>query len=89
MKRKFSSLPEAGFYVWIDVSRLGESGEVVKRLIRDAKVSSNDGSFYGDCGRGYIRLITGCFWNDEDCFAALRRMAEVFTEMAAERGISE
>ncbi len=82
-------LPEAGFFLWLDVGALGESGEIVRRLVSEAKVSTNDGAFYGDCGKGHLRVITGCFWEDGDCFAALERMAALFRRIAKEKGIGK
>lgn len=75
-------LPEAGFYLWIDVSGLGDSSQIVNYLIHEAKVSTNDGKFYGAQGDGYIRLIDGCFWENKDCFAALDRVAEALQKLA-------
>lgn len=82
-------MPEAGFYVWIDVSGLGDSSDIVNVLVEKARVSANDGKFYGNQGNGYIRLIDGCFWNDEDSFAAMNRMAEAFRKIADEKGVSK
>ena len=78
-------MPEAGFYIWIDVSGLGDSSEITAYLASEAKVSLNDGKFYGKQGNGYLRLIDGCFWNDEDCYAAMDRMAEAFRKLAEKK----
>lgn len=75
-------LPEAGFYLWINVKELGDSSDIVKYLEREAKVSVNDGKFYGTQGSGYLRLILGTFWKDEDCCAAIDRIAEAFRKIA-------
>ncbi len=80
-------LPEAGFFAWVNVSALGDSGTVVRRLVEEAKVSTNDGAFYGEGGKGHIRIIIGCFGEDADSFAAIDRMAELFEKMAAEKGL--
>ena len=82
-------MPEAGFFVWINVSKLGDSTEITSYLAKEAKVSLNDGKFYGDQGKGHLRLIDGCYWNDEDSFAAMDRMAAAFRKLAAEKGITE
>ena len=81
------AMPEAGFYAWIDVSGLGDSTEITAYLAQEALVSLNDGKFYGTQGNGYLRLIYGCFWNDEDSFAAMDRMAAAFRKLAKEKGI--
>lgn len=80
-------LPEAGFYFWINVKQLGESSEIVDYLIQEAKVNCNDGKFYGVQGDGYLRVIFAVFADDQDCFAALERMAYAFRKKAKEKGI--
>ena len=80
-------LPEAGFYAWIDIHRLGTSAAMTRLMAEEALVSLNDGSFYGSQGEGYLRVILACFKKDEDCFAALDRMAEEFRKVAKEKGL--
>lgn len=80
-------MPEAGFFVWIDVSLLGDSSEIVSYLISEARVSVNDGKFYGEQGNGHLRLIDGCYWYDEDSFAAMDRMAMAFQKLAEKKGL--
>ena len=70
------NLPEAGFYSWIDVSGLGPSSDIASYLIREAKVSCNDGCHYGNQGVGHLRLIHGCLWSDEACFDVIKRTAD-------------
>lgn len=82
-------MPEAGFYFWINVKKLGSSADVVNYLVKEALVNCNDGKFYGSQGDGYIRVIFAVFAKDEDCYAALDRMAEAFRKLAGERGITE
>ncbi len=80
-------MPEAGFFVWIDVSQLGDSSEITQLLVEEARVSVNDGKFYGDMGNGHFRLIDGCFWDDADSYAAMDRMAETFRKLAHKKGL--
>ena len=80
-------MPEATFVVWVNVSGLGTSTEIVKYLVEEAKVNVNDGKFYGDQGKGHIRLVAGCYWNDEDAYAAMDRMAEAFRKLAKKKGL--
>ena len=80
-------LPESGFSIWIDISGLGTSTEVAAYLVEEAKVSLNDGKFYGDQGKGCLRLVDGCFWDDKDSFAAMDRMAAAFRKLAAQKGL--
>lgn len=69
-------MPESGFYCWIDVSRLGDSTEIMEYLVKEARVAVNDGKAYGTLGAGHLRIIHGCLGSDEEAVAALHRMAE-------------
>lgn len=75
-------MPEAGFYSWINVSKLGDSSEIVRYLAQEALVNCNDGKYYGEQGNGHLRLIHGAFWNDDDCFAAIDRMVAALKRLA-------
>lgn len=81
-------MPEATFCIWVNVSKLGTSTEITKYLIDEAKVNVNDGKFYGSMGEGHLRVVTGCFWDDKDCFDALDRMADAFRKLGKEKGIA-
>ena len=81
-------MPESGFFVWIDISKLGDSSEITAYLAKEALVSLNDGKFYGDMGNGHLRLIAGCFWDDKDSFAAMDRMAAAFRKLAEKKGLA-
>ena len=78
-------MPEAGFFLWIDVSALGDSTEITSYLVREARVSVNDGKFYGTQGAGHLRLISGAFWEDRDAFEAMERMAEALRQYPKEK----
>lgn len=80
-------MPEATFCIWINISGLGTSTEITKYLIEEARVNVNDGKFYGTMGQGHLRVVTGCFWNDSDCFAALDRMADALHRLAEKKHI--
>lgn len=77
-------MPESGFIAWIDVSALGDSGEIVSYLIREAKVACNDGSAYGRQGAGYLRLIIGCYWDDRKAMDAIDRMCAALRKLSRE-----
>ena len=80
-------MPESGFMAWIDVSRLGDSSDIVSYLIREAKVACNDGKAYGKMGSGHLRLVIGCYWDDEKAISAIDRMCEALKKLAVEKGI--
>ncbi len=53
--------PEASFLVWLDCRSLGmEQDQLVKMFINRAHLALNDGSMFGDEGRGYMRLNVAC-----------------------------
>jgi aspartate/methionine/tyrosine aminotransferase len=76
---------ESGILTWIDVSRLGTSEEVVAYLLEHAKVLVNSGSAYGEQGKGFIRVVTGCFAEDSRAKEVFLRMATALTAMYGER----
>lgn len=80
-------LPESGILSWLNVSRLGTDAEVAARLREDAKIMVNEGSPYGQQGRGHIRIVTACFARDEDARERLLRIRQVLQTMAAEKGL--
>lgn len=52
--------PESSFLLWLDFSKTGLSHEQVKeKLINEAKVGLNDGTTFGECGRGFFRMNVG------------------------------
>ncbi|WP_071442062.1 pyridoxal phosphate-dependent aminotransferase [Traorella massiliensis] len=64
-------LPESGFLGWIDVSKIGNSSEIVSYLIREAKVSVNDGINYGIGGEGHLRIVLGVYKDNDKVINAL------------------
>jgi len=69
------ALPESGFFSWLDVSALGDSTEVMKYLIREARVAVNDGKNYGSLGNGWIRIVHGCLADDQEAMDSIKRVA--------------
>ncbi len=80
-------LPESGFLAWDDVSELGDSSTICKRLVDEAKVAVNDGVNYGPGGEGHIRIVLGVYRDNEVVVEALERMAQVLNKIALEKGI--
>jgi aspartate/methionine/tyrosine aminotransferase len=71
----FLDLPESAFLCWIDVSALGTSAEIVEYLIEEAGVYVNDGTAYGEQGRGFIRIVFGCLRDDRRLYDAFEKIA--------------
>jgi len=80
-------MSESGIVSWLNVRALGSSAEVAARLEMDARIMVNDGSFYGSHGEGYLRIVTGCFLEDEDACRRFERIRSVLSAMAQEKGI--
>jgi len=78
---------ESGFLSWVDVSQLGTEGEIVDYLVREAKVSVNVGTPYGEQGRGHIRVVHGVLGDENDLRDALTRMRKALFKRAEERGL--
>ena len=51
---------EATYLMWLDCSALGFTQDELLARIRAAHVKVNDGLFFGEQGRGFIRLNIGC-----------------------------
>ena len=51
---------EATYLMWLDCSALDLSQEELMERILAAHVKVNDGLFFGEAGRGFIRLNIGC-----------------------------
>lgn len=73
------ALPESGFLGWIDVSALGDSGQITQYLVQKARVSLNDGANYGPGGQGHLRIVLGVYRDNEKVFAALERIRDALT----------
>lgn len=69
-------LPESGFLCWVDVSKIGSSTEIVSWLVKEAKVSVNDGINYGCGGEGHLRIVLGVYKDTNTVKEALERIKE-------------
>ena len=66
---------EATYLMWLDCSALGFTQDELLARIRAAHVKVNDGLFFGEQGRGFIRLNIGC--PRSQILVALERLATV------------
>ena len=66
--------PESGFLCWLDVSKIGDSTTIVNYLLKEAKVSVNDGKNYGEGGYGHIRIVLGVYKDNQKVIDALNRI---------------
>jgi aspartate/methionine/tyrosine aminotransferase len=72
---------ESGILTWMDISDLGTSEEVVSYLLENANVLVNAGTPYGEQGKGFIRVVTSCFAEDDHAREVFLRMAKALTEL--------
>lgn len=73
-------LPESGFLCWLDVSKLGDSSDIVSYLVEKAKVSVNDGLNYGPGGAGHLRIVLGVYKDNKKVVDSLERIKSVLIE---------
>lgn len=68
-------IPDAGFLAWVDLSALGWGHNPAVRIRREAKVAFHLGPYFGDEGRGHVRINFGC---DPELLAeAVRRVGSL------------
>ncbi|MBC5738299.1 pyridoxal phosphate-dependent aminotransferase [Lawsonibacter faecis] len=73
------TMPQAGFYIWLDVGELGTSKEVCDYLLEQARVvvTSSDGDMWGPgTGRYGVRIIYGSRRDRDECFGVLERIRQ-------------
>lgn len=73
-------LPESGFLLWVDVSRIGKSSDIVSYLVKEAAVSCNDGVNYGVGGEGHLRIVLGVYKDNQRVVDALERIKKALIE---------
>ena len=78
---------ESGILSWLNISALGTDVEVAERLQKDAMILVNQGTPYGQQGKGHIRIVTACFASDEDAMERFMRIRQVLLTMAKEKGL--
>lgn len=81
-------LPESGFLGWIDISKIGSSTDIVSYLIKEAKVSVNDGCNYGIGGDGHLRIVLGVYRDTQKVKDALLRIKHALIKWQEENHVS-
>ena len=65
LPRLTCSMPEGGFYAWIDIQATGcGSVELAERLLREHHVALVPGAAFGPHGEGYLRMTCVKSWVD-------------------------
>ncbi|MGC9312027.1 MAG: pyridoxal phosphate-dependent aminotransferase [Sediminispirochaetaceae bacterium] len=80
---------ESGIISWLNVSALGTGGEVADYILAKAGVEVSAGEQYGAQGAGHIRIVTGCYRDEEIAGGIIRRIRSALELMAEEKGIQE
>jgi len=52
--------PEGTFLAWLDFRATPWADAPAKRILEEAKVVVNEGAWFGEAGRGFVRLNFGC-----------------------------
>lgn len=65
---------EATYLMWLDCRALGLTQEELLDRVLKAHVKLNDGLFFGECGRGFLRMNIGC--PRHQLMTALERLKE-------------
>ena len=75
-------MSESGILSWLNVSRLGTDEAVADRIREQARILVNQGTPYGQQGKGHIRIVTGCFASDEDAAERFARIRQALLSMS-------
>jgi len=78
-------LPESSFFLWVNISELGTSDEVVEYLIKHANVGVAPGYWFGPRGEGYLRIITGVLKDTKKYTQAIERIAEALNKLSSDK----
>lgn len=68
-------IPDAGFLAWVDLSDLGWGDNPAVKIRREANVAFHLGPYFGDEGRGHVRINFGC--SPELLTEAVRRVGSL------------
>jgi cystathionine beta-lyase len=55
-----TTVPDSTYLAWIDCRDSGIEGNPTEFFMREAKVAFSDGAFFGENGRGFVRLNFAC-----------------------------
>jgi len=78
-------MPDAGYYLWMDVSGLGEVQDVLDFIAEDAHVVVTGGRGFGKLGENHLRIITSAMSDDEKYYDAVRRLRASLDKLAEKK----
>lgn len=79
------NMPDAGYYLWINVSELGPVDKLLEFIANDAHVVLTGGDGFGKGGANYLRLITASMSDDEKYYDAIRRLCFSLAKYAGKK----
>ena len=68
--------PESGFFLWLEIDKLGTPDEICRYLLEDTKVAVSSGNMFGPLGSKGIRIVFGAKKDHDVCIAVVRRIRE-------------
>lgn len=74
--------PQAGYFLWIDVSQLGETAEILQYIARDANVALISGAGFCGNGENHLRLITVSLNDDKKYYDAMTRLRRTLEKLS-------
>lgn len=72
-------IPDAGLFVFVDVSRYGSGDKIAQRILKEVNVVTIPGSGFGEKGRDFIRLSFGA--QAKDINEGLLRLKDFFKRL--------
>lgn len=78
-------MPDAGYYLWMDVSGLGDVQEILDFIAEEAHVVVTGGRGFGKLGENHLRIITSAMSDDDKYYDAVRRLRAALDKFAANK----
>ena len=76
------SMPDAGYFLWMDVSDLGHEREIVSYIAEEANVVISGGAGFGRQGVDHLRIITSAMDDDAKYYDAIARMRKALDKLS-------
>ena len=77
--------PDAGYFLWVDISELGTTQEIMDYVAQEARVMVSGGDMFGKLGKNHLRIITAAMGDDEKYYDAIRRLRDALVKFGEKR----
>lgn len=67
-------MPDAGYFLWMDVAKLGPVPDLLAYIAQEARVVVTGGDSFGHLGANHLRIITSAMGDDERYYDAIGRL---------------